>query len=98
MLKALFKGKMRQSKHIYCNPRVIKRFANTSSRNKMELKKNIQLDEGKKREESGKRRKKKNRLDKNSKMAVKLNYIDYYMKYKQSKHSHNERSGSSMYK
>ena len=93
MLKALFKGKMRQS----CNPRVIKRFANTSSRNKMELKKNIQLDEEKKREERGKR-KKKNRLDKNSKMVVKLNYIDYYMKHKQSKHSHNERRGSSMYK
>ena len=54
MLKALFKGKMRQS----CNPRVIKRFANTSSRNKMELKKNIQLDEEKKREERGKRKKK----------------------------------------
>ena len=59
MLKALFKGKMRQSKDTYCNPRVIKRFANTSSRNKMELKKNIQLDEEKKREERGKRKKKR---------------------------------------
>lgn len=64
MLKVLFKGKIRQSKDIYCNPTVIKRFTNTNSRNKMELKKNIQLDEEKKERKGGKEEGKKNRLDK----------------------------------
>ena len=67
MLKVLFKGKIRQSKDTYCNPRVIKRFTNTNSRNKMGLKKNIQLDEEKKERKGGKEEGKKNRLDKQKK-------------------------------
>ena len=67
MLKVLFKGKIRQSKDTYCNPRVIKRFTNTNSRNKMEFKKNIQLDEEKKERKGGKEEGKKNRLDKQKK-------------------------------